>query len=256
MKTVKSLHQQCGIVARCGATSRAFEDSVLRRWLSSGIVDKFKGLPKATLKDSLDTAQRLAKRGAEYAKLKDAAVKNGVEAARLRREKLMGDAQLNNPFLSAQTHRSASGLDAQFAQMERSGDFKNLPGSGEPLKDKPATANHFNDDPMDRWLANKVQAEGGMRPMSVELAVEFKERLRSFRRILADAARGASQLNERAMQKELLDIVQLRARHKDASAKDALQLNLPIRTLPSPGTLGEEMARAQEKESRGARERD
>ena len=84
-----------------------------------------------------------------------------------------------------------------------------------------------------------------MRPLSVEIAVEYKSRLRVFRRILADAAGGAS-LNERAMEAELKEIRKLRLQHKDASVKDALSLNLPIQVLrEAPGTLVEEMEAAQ-----------
>ena len=42
-------------------------------------------------------------------------------------------------------------------------------------------------------------------------------------------------LNETKMHAELDEIHALREKHKDASVKDALQLNLPIRVLPAAG---------------------
>jgi len=84
---------------------------VLYRPLASG-VDGFKSLTSEQLKQSSDAFDRAKRRSEAYAQAQD--MRDGQEAARLRREKIIRDAALNNPYLNAQSHRSsASGLDAQ-----------------------------------------------------------------------------------------------------------------------------------------------
>ena len=69
---------------------------------------------------------------------------------------MMGEAELNNPFLVAQQSRSVFGLEAQFSQMERSGEFKALPGSGKPFAwnhGSTGNATHFGGDALDEWIS-------------------------------------------------------------------------------------------------------
>ena len=112
------------------------------RGLSDG-AGAFKGLSSQELTNVRDRAAKMSQTASRYQLAQEA--KDGEEASRQRREAMMAEAALNNPFLAAQsagaTH-GVLGLDAQFAQMERQGAFKNLPGSGKPLEHGHGSTGH------------------------------------------------------------------------------------------------------------------
>ena len=76
---------------------------------------------------------------------RDARARERMEASARAYQKRRNDAgELENPFMGAQRPQFTQsgeplGLEAQFRQMERAGEFKGLPGAGKPLKFENAT---------------------------------------------------------------------------------------------------------------------
>ena len=98
---------------------------------------------------------------------RDARARERMEASARAYQKRRNDAgELENPFMGAQRPQFTQsgeplGLEAQFRQMERAGEFKGLPGAGKPLKFENATA--FGGDAMDEQM-RKMMAKHKFKP--------------------------------------------------------------------------------------------
>ena len=143
------------------------------------------------------------------------------------------------------------GLEAQFAQMEREGEFKNLSGSGKPLAERNGT--HFSDDAGMDHVMKRILAENNFAPPSIALRKEFlakRSELRSRLLAAASAAEAVSEGSRRgsagsaALEHAVAELVALRERFDDASVKDSISYSLPIGKLPPLGTLEQELAAA------------
>lgn len=162
-------------------------------------------------------------------------------AARLRSDLEAGNSSYAHTTGGMITDRY--GLNAAFAQMERSGEFKNLPGAGKPLAERHST--HFNDDAGLDHIMKRILGENKFAPPSVELHNEFLAKRKEMRQALAAAvaAKGSLSARQRAsVEHELEELRALRTRFDDASIKDSFSFNLPIKKLPPVNGLEEELA--------------
>lgn len=137
-------------------------------------------------------------------------------------------------------------LEAQFAQLERRGEFKNLAGVGKPLPERQHT--HFGDEDAADRLMSRIMAENNVKPESVVLRSEFMARLKAFRQELAQAASAAERagktLSRAGFEFELQELRVLRKAFDDASLKDTFTFQgLPIRKLPVVVSLDEELTK-------------
>ena len=150
-------------------------------------------------------------------------------------------------------------FDAQFAQMERDGEFKNLKGAGEPLPHRHQT--HFGEeDAMDRML-KRIMVEHKCIPESLETRKEYLAKYKEFRETLERSAEvqggasGAPPLKRPRMEAEMAHLRSLLSAFDSASVKDALTYNMPITKCPKvAATLDEEIAgAARDRETREQR---
>eukprot|EP00966_Prymnesium_polylepis_P144632 3339894-Prymnesium_polylepis.1 len=132
-------------------------------------------------------------------------------------------------------------LEARFRQMEREGEFKDLKGAGKPLPERPST--HFNDDPM-QGILNGMLANANYKPDSLELRAEYLEKLGKFRADLTSVVSKPAGLDGRRRQefeRRLADLREINRRFERAALKDAVEMNLPARSLPAVLDLDAEL---------------
>lgn len=218
---------------------------VIRRLCSS---DAIRG-SQSLLTPKERHAQRERGAGAQTAAAQYQEAKKGdkteaiLAAQRARRERMLRDYDGE--------HDSSGGggvtniaLEAQFAQLERAGAFKNLAGSGKPLAERAAT--HFGDeDAVDRMMG-RIMAEQNMRPESVELRLSYMARLKAFRTDLAAAVAARCDgrpLRRAGFEAELGELHALRKQFDDASIKDSFTFSLPISKLPRVASLDDELTK-------------
>lgn len=137
-------------------------------------------------------------------------------------------------------------MDAQFARMEREGEFTNLKGSGEPLPHRPQS--HFVDeDAVDRML-QRIMAEQNCLPESLERRKDYLAKYKEFRETLersveVQGGSGAPPLKRPRMEAEMAQLRSLLTKFDSASVKDSLTYNMPITKCPKvAATLEEEIA--------------
>lgn len=225
--------------------------SVSRRPLCSSA---FKSLTADALRDASNKQQKATSAATAYQVIKERGDSDGAEAQRLRREKLISDAELNNPFmarqrLSAAGSMSTLGIDAQFAQMERRGEFKNLAGSGKPFEY--GSGSPFTGDALDEWIEKYAAREGVQRESSV-LANQYISKLKAFRQRLRHAATGGVSvtLNRQKLEYEMGELHKLHKKAEDTSITDSLAYSSGGRAfVPRLGTLDEELAKARGQKS-------
>ena len=216
-----------------------------------------KSLTSEALRAAATKKQRMESAASSYKSLQEKGESDGAEAARLRRQKMIEEAELNNPFMQRQRLSASAGgggmmgLDAQFAQMERRGEFKNLPGAGKPFEHGHGSTGHaspFSGDALDEWIS-KYAAREGVKSASVELGEAYVGELRGFRQRLRQVAGGERALDRRVLEYEVQRLLVLRKEADDASLTDSLvyaHLGQGMRrVLPKVGTVDEELAKAQ-----------
>lgn len=167
-----------------------------------------------------------------------------LAAQRVRRERMLReyDGELESSGGGGVTNIA---LEAQFAQLERAGAFKNLSGTGKPLPERAAT--HFGDENAVDRMMGRVMAENNVRPESVELRLSYMSKLKAFRKDLSAAVGAASRdgrpLRRAGFEAELNELHALRKTFDDASIKDSFTFNLPISKLPRVASLDDELSK-------------
>merc|ERR1712060_776226 len=153
---------------------------------------------------------------------------------------MMEDAELNNPYLAAGRGAAGLGLDAQFAQMERQGEFKNLPGAGKPYSEihgSGSNPTHFGGDSLDQWV-ERYAAKHGVQPRSTELRQEYMKKLKQLRSSLRSIATGHATraMDGRRFEYELEQLSRLRTDYDSEVLKDSLSYSRlgSIVKLPVP----------------------
>ena len=179
---------------------------------------------------------------------RDARARERMEASARAYQKRRADAgDLENPFMGAQKPQFTQsgeplGLEAQFRQMERAGEFRGLPRAGKPLKFENATA--FGGDAMDEQM-RKMMAKHKFKPYSIELRDKWRENREKFRKTMADELQRGGGLDRPRFEQWAAELDKLRDEHRSASVDDALRMSLPINNLPAID-IDEEIARAKE----------
>ena len=223
--------------------------SLCRLCSSGSASDAIRGL-QSLLTPKERQAQRERGAGATAAAAQYQEAKKGdkteaiLAAQRARRERMLRD-------YDGEYEASGGGgvtniaLEAQFAQLEREGAFKNLAGSGKPLPERVAT--HFGDeDAVDRMMG-KIMADNNVRPESVELRLSYMAKLKTFRTDLAAGAGAAHRdgrpLRREGYESEIDELHALRRAFDDASIKDSFIFSLPISKLPRVASLNDELSK-------------
>ena len=150
------------------------------------------------------------------------------------------------PIYGAGGVTTNSFFDAQFAQMERDGEFSNLKGAGEPLPHRHQS--HFGgEDAVDRML-ERIMAEQKCIPESLERRKDYLAKYKEFRETLersveVQGGSGAPPLKRPRMEAEMAQLRSLLTKFDSASVKDSLTYNMPITKCPKvAATLEEEIA--------------
>lgn len=206
--------------------------------------------PKERAKETASTLQRV-KRYQQQQEQKRSSVDDAtariLRQQQERRERSAADPP-QAPVHGAGGVTTNSFFDAQFAKMEREGEFKNLKGAGEPLPHRHQT--HFGgEDAVDRML-QRIMAEHKCIPESLELRKEYLVKYKEFRERLEQSAEvrggsGAPPLKRPQMEAEMAQLHALRAKFNSASVKDSLTYNMPITQCPKVAmTLDQEIAAA------------
>ena len=208
--------------------------------------------PEERAKQETDAASA-TQRAAQYQRRKQEQAQGSVDDAtarilqqqQARRARSVADPP-QAPTYGAGGVTTNSFFDAQFARMEREGEFKNLKGAGEPLPHRHQS--HFGgEDAMDRMI-ERVMAENKCLPESIERRKEYLTKYKEFRETLERSAEvrggsGASPLKRPKMEAEMAELRSLLSAFDSASVKDALTYNMPITKCPKVGaTLDDEIA--------------
>jgi hypothetical protein len=187
-------------------------------------------------------------RAAQYQRQKEVKPVDDVTARILRQQQERRTRWQENPQLDSTYSLgvTSSFMDSKFQQMERDGEFKNLPGTGEPLPHRHNT--HFGgEDAMDRMI-NRIMAENNVKPESVERRTEYLAKLKGFRARVEQSMEvqgpGATRkpLNRKACEAEISELQRLHKLFDSAAVKDSLTWNVPIARCPRVGDLEAEIA--------------